>query len=229
MIAGSCAVDGTSGRGEISARVVIGADGVESAVGRWAGLDTRVRARDMESCAQYVVDDTTIDADAIVLPLRRPCCTRRLRVGVSERHAFGQRRTRRARTSCRWTIGRRVAGRLHGARTSLTRAYRAERRRRDRLRHDGAHLRRWPGALRRCGAHDQPAIGRRDCHCDEVGSTGRGDDGCGTPIRQHERERARIVSRPMDAPPGRRSRPVLPVKEALARFDDAFYDNLARP
>lgn len=60
-------VDGTSGRGEISARVVIGADGVESAVGRWGGLDTRVRARDMESCAQYVVDDTTIDADAIVL------------------------------------------------------------------------------------------------------------------------------------------------------------------
>jgi len=61
------AVDGISGRGEISARVVVGADGVESAVGRWAGLDTRVRARDMESCAQYVVDDTTIDADAIVL------------------------------------------------------------------------------------------------------------------------------------------------------------------
>jgi digeranylgeranylglycerophospholipid reductase len=52
---------------ELSARVVIGADGVESAVGRWAGLDTRVRARDMESCAQYVIDDGGIDADAIVL------------------------------------------------------------------------------------------------------------------------------------------------------------------
>src|SRR6185503_3496808 len=61
------AVDGSSGRGEIGARAVIGADGVESAVGRWAGLDTRVRARDMESCAQYVVDDPTIDADSIVL------------------------------------------------------------------------------------------------------------------------------------------------------------------
>jgi len=60
-------VDGSGGRGEITARVVIGADGVESAAGRWAGLDTRVRARDMESCAQYVVDDATIDADAIVL------------------------------------------------------------------------------------------------------------------------------------------------------------------
>jgi digeranylgeranylglycerophospholipid reductase len=54
-------------RSEIRARVVIAADGVESAVGRWAGIDTRVRARDMESCAQYVVEDTAIDADAIVL------------------------------------------------------------------------------------------------------------------------------------------------------------------
>ncbi|MFL5504803.1 MAG: NAD(P)/FAD-dependent oxidoreductase [Gemmatimonadaceae bacterium] len=54
-------------RSEITARVVIAADGVESAVGRWAGIDTRVRARDMESCAQYVVDDVSIDPDAIVL------------------------------------------------------------------------------------------------------------------------------------------------------------------
>jgi len=60
-------VDSAERRGEIRARIVIAADGVESAVGRWAALDTRVRARDMESCAQYVVDDTTIDADAIVL------------------------------------------------------------------------------------------------------------------------------------------------------------------
>jgi digeranylgeranylglycerophospholipid reductase len=52
---------------ELRTHVVVGADGVEGAVGRWAGIDTRVRARDMESCAQYVVDDTTIDRDAIVL------------------------------------------------------------------------------------------------------------------------------------------------------------------
>ena len=51
----------------IRARIVVGADGVEGAVGRWAGIDTRVRARDMESCAQYVVEDDTFDADAIVL------------------------------------------------------------------------------------------------------------------------------------------------------------------
>jgi len=60
-------VDSLERRGEIRARIVIAADGVESAVGRWAALDTRVRSRDMESCAQYVVDDTAIDADAIVL------------------------------------------------------------------------------------------------------------------------------------------------------------------
>ena len=51
----------------VRARVVVGADGVEGWVGRWAGIDTRVRARDMESCAQYVVEDDTFDPDAIVL------------------------------------------------------------------------------------------------------------------------------------------------------------------
>ena len=49
------------------ARVVIGADGVETMVGRWAGLDTRVPARDMESCAQYVVQGIDFDPDAIYL------------------------------------------------------------------------------------------------------------------------------------------------------------------
>jgi len=49
------------------ARVVIGADGVETMVGRWAGLDTRVPARDMESCAQYVVQGIEFDPDAIYL------------------------------------------------------------------------------------------------------------------------------------------------------------------
>jgi len=54
-------------RTAIRARIVVGADGVEGRVGRWAGIDTRVRARDMESCAQYVVEDDTVDPDAIVL------------------------------------------------------------------------------------------------------------------------------------------------------------------
>lgn len=49
------------------ARVVIGADGVETMVGRWAGLDTRVPARDMESCAQYVMQGIEFDPDAIYI------------------------------------------------------------------------------------------------------------------------------------------------------------------
>src|SRR5947199_155071 len=43
------------------------AEGVETMVGRWAGLDTRVPARDMESCAQYVLQDIDINPDAIYL------------------------------------------------------------------------------------------------------------------------------------------------------------------
>ena len=49
------------------ARIVIGADGVETMVGRWAGLDTRVPSRDMESCAQYVLQGIEFDPDAIYL------------------------------------------------------------------------------------------------------------------------------------------------------------------
>ncbi|MBI1966489.1 MAG: NAD(P)/FAD-dependent oxidoreductase [Gemmatimonadetes bacterium] len=49
------------------AKVVIAADGVEAMVGRWAGLDSRVPARDMESCVQYVVQGIDFDPDAIYL------------------------------------------------------------------------------------------------------------------------------------------------------------------
>lgn len=58
---------GVRGEDRIRARLVIAADGVESMVGRWAGLDTRVAARDMESCAQYVLANIDFDPDAIYL------------------------------------------------------------------------------------------------------------------------------------------------------------------
>ncbi|HVH69012.1 MAG TPA: NAD(P)/FAD-dependent oxidoreductase [Gemmatimonadales bacterium] len=58
---------GVHGEGMCRARIVIGTDGVEAMVGRWAGLDTRVAARDMESCAQYVVQGIDFDPDAIYL------------------------------------------------------------------------------------------------------------------------------------------------------------------
>jgi digeranylgeranylglycerophospholipid reductase len=57
----------TGAQHEIATRILIGADGVEGTVGRWAGIDTRVRARDMESCAQYVIQTRSFDPDAIVL------------------------------------------------------------------------------------------------------------------------------------------------------------------
>jgi digeranylgeranylglycerophospholipid reductase len=60
-------LSGQHGESLVDARVVIAADGVESLVARWAGLDTRVPARDMESCAQYVVSGIAFDPDAIYL------------------------------------------------------------------------------------------------------------------------------------------------------------------
>jgi len=48
-------------RVEIPCRVVIAADGVESQVGRWAGLDTAVPPRDQMSCAQYLLAGIDID------------------------------------------------------------------------------------------------------------------------------------------------------------------------
>jgi digeranylgeranylglycerophospholipid reductase len=61
------ALRGPKGEESWTAKVVIGADGVETMVGRWAGLETRVAARDMESCAQYVVGNIAFDPDAIYL------------------------------------------------------------------------------------------------------------------------------------------------------------------
>ena len=58
---------GPRGDAFVDARIVIAADGVEALVARWAGLDTRVPARDMESCAQYVVSNIAFDPDAIYL------------------------------------------------------------------------------------------------------------------------------------------------------------------
>jgi digeranylgeranylglycerophospholipid reductase len=42
---------------ELGAEVVIAADGVESQVGRWGGIDTTLKAHDIASCAQYYVEN----------------------------------------------------------------------------------------------------------------------------------------------------------------------------
>lgn len=45
----------------VGAKVVIGADGVESQVGRWAGINTLPRARDMSSAVQYLMAGLDVD------------------------------------------------------------------------------------------------------------------------------------------------------------------------
>src|SRR5256886_915773 len=40
---------------DVHAKVVIGADGFESQVGRWAGLETPLRTRDIDACLQYTL------------------------------------------------------------------------------------------------------------------------------------------------------------------------------
>ncbi len=46
---------------DIHADVVIGADGVESKVGRWAGINTTLKPKDIETCAQFLMTDVDID------------------------------------------------------------------------------------------------------------------------------------------------------------------------
>lgn len=46
---------------DLRAEVVIGADGVESRVGKWAGIDTTCHIHDMESCAQVTLSGVAVD------------------------------------------------------------------------------------------------------------------------------------------------------------------------
>jgi digeranylgeranylglycerophospholipid reductase len=48
---------------KIEAPLVIGADGVESKVGRWAGIDTALKPKDISVCAQFLVQDPSIEND----------------------------------------------------------------------------------------------------------------------------------------------------------------------
>ncbi len=49
---------------EARAKVVVGADGVESKVGKWAGIHTTLKPKDIETCAQFLVTDIDIKADS---------------------------------------------------------------------------------------------------------------------------------------------------------------------
>ncbi|MDI6889072.1 MAG: NAD(P)/FAD-dependent oxidoreductase [Methanocellales archaeon] len=47
----------------VRASVIIGADGVESKVGRWAGIDTTLKLSDIETCAQFLMTDIDFNPD----------------------------------------------------------------------------------------------------------------------------------------------------------------------
>jgi digeranylgeranylglycerophospholipid reductase len=46
---------------EIHADIIVGADGVESRVGKWAGIQTTLKPYDLETCVQYTL--TNVEAD----------------------------------------------------------------------------------------------------------------------------------------------------------------------
>ena len=48
---------------EYGAKVVIGADGVESWVARWAGMDSSLPLGKIESCAQYLLGELEVESD----------------------------------------------------------------------------------------------------------------------------------------------------------------------
>jgi digeranylgeranylglycerophospholipid reductase len=50
---------------EVKAKVVIAADGVESRVGRWAGLETHIDFRDMESAVQITAANIPVDQNTL--------------------------------------------------------------------------------------------------------------------------------------------------------------------
>ncbi len=46
---------------DIRCKIVIGADGIESKIGRWGGIDTSCKPADIETCVQYLVTNIDID------------------------------------------------------------------------------------------------------------------------------------------------------------------------
>jgi len=52
---------------KINAKIVIGADGIESRVGRWGNIKTSVKMKDMESCVQYSVANIHVKGDQMIM------------------------------------------------------------------------------------------------------------------------------------------------------------------
>jgi digeranylgeranylglycerophospholipid reductase len=50
---------------ELSAKIVIAADGVESQIGRWGGINTTLGPKDIASCAQYYAENVDVTENTI--------------------------------------------------------------------------------------------------------------------------------------------------------------------
>lgn len=48
---------------EIEADIIVGADGVESKIGRWAGMKTILKPYDLETCVQYTLSNVEFDKE----------------------------------------------------------------------------------------------------------------------------------------------------------------------
>lgn len=59
-----CMIDGS--KQTIRSGIIIGADGVESRVARWAGINTTVAMRDMETCCQMTLANLSIPDDTCI-------------------------------------------------------------------------------------------------------------------------------------------------------------------
>ena len=52
---------------KVKAKVVIGADGLTSRVGRWSGIKTQVKMKDMESAVQYSVSNVDVEPNKMIM------------------------------------------------------------------------------------------------------------------------------------------------------------------
>jgi digeranylgeranylglycerophospholipid reductase len=48
---------------EINANIIVGCDGVESKIGKWAGINTVLKPYDLETCAQYTLTNVDYESD----------------------------------------------------------------------------------------------------------------------------------------------------------------------
>jgi digeranylgeranylglycerophospholipid reductase len=60
-------VDHLGEQKKINGKIIIGADGLTSRIGRWGGLKTQIRMKDMESCVQYSVSNVDVDSDNMIM------------------------------------------------------------------------------------------------------------------------------------------------------------------